>query len=83
MMLSRLIIIALLSGLAACGGEVDLTCEAGPYQTSVRGPRVESPEDLDALEELNEMPLPEAAPQPPRDANAPCIDRPPSVLAPP
>ncbi len=80
MMLARLIFIVLLSGFAACGGSKDLTCDEGPYQSAVRGPRVQSPADLDSLEPLREMPLPEASPQPPRPEGAPCLDRAPTTL---
>ena len=80
MMLSRLIMIALFSALAACGGGAELTCDDGPYKSAVRAARVQSPEGLDALAETKEMPLPAAAPSQPRPADAPCIDRPPSVI---
>jgi len=79
MMLVRLILIAGLAGLAACGGSKDLTCDAGPYMDAVSAPRVQVPEGLDSLEPLRELPLPEASPRPDRPADAPCIDRPPTV----
>lgn len=70
-----------LVGLSACGG-VDLTCEDPEvYQLAERHDRIEAPEDLDDLEPLREMPLPEASPAPPRPPGSPCIDRPPSVLS--
>ena len=78
MMLVRLTFIILISGLAACGGK-DMTCDEGPYQTAVRAPRVSSPEDLDTLDALREMPLPEASPQQPRPEGSPCIDKPPMI----
>jgi hypothetical protein len=81
MMLARLIFIVLLSGLGACGGSKDLTCDdESPYQSAVRAPRVQSPADLDSLEPFREMPLPEASPQPPRPEGSPCIDRPPTII---
>jgi len=80
MMLARLICIFLLSGLAACWGSKDLTCEEGPYKSAVRAPRVQSPSDLDTLEPLREMPLPEASPQKPRPEGSPCLDRPPKIM---
>ena len=80
MMLARLMFIVLLSGLAACGGSKDLTCDdESPYQSSVRAPRVQSPADLDSLEPLREMPLPAASPQAPRPEGSPCLDRPPMI----
>jgi len=80
MMLSRIFILALIGSLAACGGETELICEEGPYLSAVRAARVQAPDGLDSLEEIREMPLPEAAPQQPRPADAACIDRPPSVI---
>lgn len=79
MMLARLVFIALIAGLAACGGSADLTCDEGVYKSAVRGPRVQAPDDLDALEPLREMPLPEASPQPEREEGLPCIDMPPAI----
>lgn len=74
------LMIALLTGLSACGGAVDVTCDdVRTYQTAVPGKRVKSPDDLDDLDLLREMPLPEASPQPPRPAGSECIDRPPAV----
>ena len=80
MMLARLTIIVLATGLSACGGSNDLTCDEGPYQNAVSAPRVEAPEGLDDLEPLREMPLPEASPQAPRPEGSPCLDRPPIVI---
>ncbi len=80
MKLARLTIIALVAGLSACGGKKNLTCDEGPYQTAERAPRVETPDGLDDLEPLKEMPLPEASPQPPRPEGSPCLDRPPIVI---
>ena len=81
MALARLTVLSIvLLAIAACGGSVDLTCdEVASYQLAVEGRRVEVPADLDALEPLREMPLPEASPQPPRPPNSPCIDLPPEV----
>ncbi len=80
MILVRIILIAVVAGLTACGGSKDLTCDEGPYQTAVLAPRVAVPEDLDNLDPLREMPLPEASPQAERPEGAPCLDRPPSVI---
>jgi uncharacterized lipoprotein len=79
-MLARLTLIACLIGLAACGGSNDLTCDEGPYQSAVRGPKVQVPDDLDNLEPLREMPLPEASPRAERPEGAPCLDQPPVVI---
>jgi hypothetical protein len=80
MMLARLMIIAVLSTIAACGESKMLACDEGPYQTAVRAPRVQSPEGLDALDPLNEVPLPEASPQAPRPAEGPCLEHPPETI---
>ena len=79
MTLVRIILIACIAGLTACGGKGNLTCDEGPYQSSVRMPRVEAPEDLDSLDQLQEVPLPPASPRPDRPEGSPCLDRPPSV----
>ena len=76
----RLGLVVLALGLGACGGTPDLTCDdVQYYQTAEIGKRVESPEGLDSLEEVNEMPLPEASPRPPREPGSPCFDRPPGI----
>ena len=79
MTLVRIILIACVAGLTACGGKNNLTCDEGPYQSSVRAPRVQVPEDLDSLDTLREMPLPEPSPRPDRPEGSPCLDRPPVV----
>lgn len=74
--------LAILVGLYGCGGEVKLSCdEERLYQRAVAGERVEVPEDLDALESVREMPLPEASPRPPRPPGSPCLDLPPNAQA--
>ena len=68
--------------LAGCGGTDDLTCdEVRAYQQSYEGKRVETPEDLDDLEPLREIPLPRANPGPERPEGSPCLDLPPNVLS--
>ena len=75
-------VLALLAGLSACRGSVDLTCDKeSAYQLAVEGKRVESPDDLDDLDTLREMPLPDVSPRPPRPEGSPCIDMPPNVLS--
>ncbi len=77
-----LVFLALLSGLSACGGSKTKSCDdVRRYQLAVEGKRIETPDDLDDLEPLREMPLPEASPRPPRPEGSPCIDLPPSVLS--
>ena len=80
MMLVRIIFLAVVAGLASCGGTEDLTCDEGSYKTAVRGPQVDTPVDLDDLNPLREMPLPAASPREPRPAGSPCLDRPPVVI---
>ena len=71
----------LLASLAACGSdEVRVTCdEPQPYQSVVAGKRVEVPEDLVALDEYKEMPIPKADTAP-RPAGSVCIENAPSIL---
>ncbi len=71
-----------LTGLAACGGTTDLSCdEEQEYQLAREAEPVRSPDDLDELDEFRRLPLPEAAPRPPREKGSPCLDLPPSILA--
>ena len=70
-----------LTGLSACGGNELKSCDdVQKYQLATKGKAIETPEDLDDLEPLRAMPLPEANPRPPRPEGAPCIDLPPSIL---
>ena len=72
---------AILAALSGCGGNPDKTCdEVRLYQLAEEGKRIETPDDLDDLNELREIPLPLASPRPPRPAGSPCIDLPPSIL---
>jgi len=78
-----LIIVAMLSGLTACGWgkPVDYTCDdPQSYQLVTEGKRIESPDGLNPLNEFMEMPIPEAEDAPERPPGLPCIDMPPSVL---
>lgn len=77
----RLIIPAgMLLGLSACGGPIELACDdVRAYQLAAEGKRVEAPDDLNDLEPLKEMPLPEASPQPQRSVGSPCLDLPPMI----
>ena len=78
----RLIILAgLLLGLSACGGPIELACDdVRTYQLATEGKRVKAPDDLNDLEPLMEMPLPEASPQPQRPVGSPCLDLPPNIV---
>ena len=81
MILARLIFLSLIAGLTACGGQSELECEEpGVYLAAKQAPRVAAPDDLDNLDPLKEMPLPEASPQPPRPAGSPCIEKPPVII---
>jgi hypothetical protein len=80
MMLARLLLIAVLGAIAACGDSKDLICDEGPYQVAVRAPRVQSPEGLDSLDPLNEVPLPAASPRAPRPVEGPCLENPPETI---
>ena len=72
--------LVLLTGLSACGKDMDLTCEdVRAYQLAVAGKRVEAPEGLDDLDPLKEVPLPEASPRAEREEGSNCIDRPPEI----
>ena len=81
MIITRLIALVLLAAaLGACGASNDLTCdEVQYYQTAELTKRVEAPDDLDQLDPNREMPMPEAAPRPPREQGSPCFDRPPRI----
>ncbi|HZD52227.1 MAG TPA: hypothetical protein VE175_04215 [Woeseiaceae bacterium] len=63
--------------LSGCGG-TPACMETQPYQRSRLGKHIESPEGLDSLDAQREMTIPEASPRPPRAANAPCLELPPT-----
>jgi hypothetical protein len=64
--------------LAACGGTP--ACQKPqPYQASQLGKHIEPPEGLDALEPELELTIPEPSPRPPRPADAPCLENPPTL----
>ena len=76
----RVMVLLVIVGFAGCKGTVELSCdEVATYQLAVEGRRVDVPADLDSLEPLREMPMPEASPQSPRPPDSPCIDQPPKV----
>jgi len=79
-----LMVVPMLGSLSGCFGDknIDYSCdEPQRYQQVSPGKRIESPEGLDPLNELMEMPIPKAQDAPVRPAGSPCIDRPPSVLS--
>ena len=81
MILARLIFLILIAGLTACGGQSELKCEeATVYLGAKQTPRVATPDDLDNLDPLREMPLPEASPQQPRPAGSSCLEMPPAII---
>ncbi len=81
MILARVIFLSLIAGLTSCGGQSELKCEeAGVYVTATQTPRVTAPEDLDNLDPLREMPLPEASPQQPRPEGSTCLEAPPTII---
>lgn len=64
--------------LAGCGGAAQVCKETQPYERSRLGKRIEVPEGLDPLDPQRELSIPEPSPRPPRAANAPCLEVPPS-----
>ena len=81
MILARLILLSAVAGLSACGGQSELKCEeATVYLDAKQTPRVAAPDDLDNLDPLREMPLPEASPQQPRQAGSDCLEKPPVII---
>ncbi len=72
----------ILTALAACGGEVDLSCdEPRRYQQAIVNERLKTPDDLDTPEAYLEMPVPQANPKPERPKGSPCLDLPPRISA--
>ena len=56
------------------------TCdEYAFYESAEGGKRIKAPDDLDDLDEYKEMVIPEASPRPPRDLDAGCIEKPPTL----
>ena len=74
-------VIVVMAALAACGGDPDLSCDKEQfYQEASEHRKVVAPDDLDALDPLAEMPIPEANPAAARAKGAPCVDRPPRLI---
>jgi len=75
----RLILLMIsLAALGACSGS--RTCEKEQsYQRARLGQPIVVPDDLDELESVKELKIPEPSGQPPRPDDAGCIDKPPGV----
>ncbi len=70
----------LLAVILMTGCNTAPTCEElAFYEYAEGGRRIEAPDDLDSLDRGKEMVIPEASPRPPRDLNAGCLDRPPTL----
>lgn len=63
--------------LSGCGG-TQACVETQPYERSRLGKHVEVPGGLDPLDSGRELTIPDASPRPPRAANAPCLELPPT-----
>ena len=78
----RIAIVLPMLALSACGGDDAIKqCESGgSYLNARETPRVRAPEDLDNLDSLREIPLPEASPRGERPAGSGCLEAPPKVI---
>ena len=78
------VVIALMlaATLGACGskGGAKKCNKPQRYQESVQNERLQAPEDLDGLDTLREMPVPEANPRPERSPESPCLELPPRIF---
>jgi hypothetical protein len=76
------IALMLVGALVACGGTGGAKkCDKPKrYQESVQNERLKSPEGLDSLDALREMPVPEANPAPERPDGSPCLELPPRIF---
>lgn len=63
--------------LSGCGG-TQACRDTQPYERSRPGRHVEVPEGLDPLNSQRELTIPEPSPRPPRAANSPCLEVPPT-----
>jgi len=79
--MSRAGMLSLLAlALMATGCSSAPSCdELAFYESAEGGKRIEAPDDLDDLAANKEMVIPEASPRPPRDLNAGCLDKPPTL----
>ena len=76
-----ILVLALTSGLAACGkDEIRTSCdEPRPYQLVTKGDKVVVPEGLDPLDEYKEMRIPEAQAAAQQPAAGKCLESPPAI----
>ena len=80
MKLAQIFFVVSILALSACRGGGELKCDnEGSYQEATTAPRVKAPEDLDNLEALKEMPLPDALPQPVGVGEGRCLESPPRI----
>lgn len=73
---------ALVAGLAGCGGDKALKVDCDEpqrYQNARLSPGIRVPEGLDPLNEFNEMPIPHADPDAPQPQEGQCVDMPPMI----
>lgn len=76
----QLLFVLIMAGLAACRGGGELKCDdGGRYLSASETPRVRAPEDLDELDRLREMPLPEVSPRSEHSTDGGCLDAPPRI----
>ena len=72
-----LVIVFGLLGLAGCRGDAELKCDdGGAYLIAAETPRVAAPEDLDDLDAIREVPLPDASPRV-NQGEGGCLEAPP------
>ena len=80
---SNLLIISammLLVGLSACRGGGEIKCKGSTdYMSAREALPVKAPDDLDNLDKLRELPVPEASPQTVEVQEGECLDSPPDL----
>lgn len=75
------VLVATLAALSGCGGTPDRSCDDPRlYQLAAPGKRITPPDGLDPLDQIKEIPLPDASPMPERAKGSPCLDLPPNIL---
>lgn len=75
------IVLMLAGALGACGNKGVKGCDKPQrYQESVQNDRIQAPDDLDTLDTLREMPVPEANPRQERPEGSPCLELPPRIF---
>jgi len=74
------ILCVVIGAIAIAGCSTAENCDEPQfYESATGGKRIEAPDDLDDLQALNEMVIPEASPRPPREPGSGCLDRPPTL----